>query len=126
MQIYTKFANFTVLYFPHFTTIHNQTLQFYSLVKMLFPAIFPAISCCLDQNFVYSWNQPFHPNSATATLHPLPRFLPNPARQAIIYVVTNYAYTFTKLTLIELSLLSRDKFDIFSLSNKALLSLSFL
>jgi hypothetical protein len=31
MQMYTKFANFTGLYFPHFTTIRNQTLQFYSL-----------------------------------------------------------------------------------------------
>ena len=30
MQIYTKFANFTGLYFPHFTTFRNQTLQFYS------------------------------------------------------------------------------------------------
>jgi hypothetical protein len=29
-KIYTKFANFTGLYFPHFTTIRNQTLQFYS------------------------------------------------------------------------------------------------
>jgi hypothetical protein len=29
IQIYTKFANFSGLYF-HFTTIRNQTLQFYS------------------------------------------------------------------------------------------------
>ena len=28
--VYTKFANFTGLYFPHFTTIRNQTLQIYS------------------------------------------------------------------------------------------------
>jgi hypothetical protein len=29
MQIYTKFANFTGLYFPHFTRFRNQTLKFY-------------------------------------------------------------------------------------------------
>ena len=30
IQIYTKFANFTGLYFLHFTTFSNQSLQFYS------------------------------------------------------------------------------------------------
>ena len=30
IQIYTKFANFTGIYFPHFTTIRNEILQFYS------------------------------------------------------------------------------------------------
>ena len=35
IQIYTKSANFTVLYFPHFTTIRNQTLQFYSFYDAL-------------------------------------------------------------------------------------------
>ena len=35
IQIYTKFANFTGLYFLHFTTFHNQTMPFYSF-KMLF------------------------------------------------------------------------------------------
>jgi hypothetical protein len=29
IQKYTKFANFARLYFTHFTTFHNQTLQFY-------------------------------------------------------------------------------------------------
>ena len=29
IQINTKFANFIGLYFPHFTTFRNQTLQFY-------------------------------------------------------------------------------------------------
>ena len=29
IQINTKFANFRGLYFPHFTTFHGQTLQFY-------------------------------------------------------------------------------------------------
>ena len=29
ISIYTKFANFTGLYFPHLKTIRNQTLQFY-------------------------------------------------------------------------------------------------
>ena len=29
IQINTKFANFAGLYFPHFTTFRNQTLQFY-------------------------------------------------------------------------------------------------
>jgi hypothetical protein len=28
-QKYTKFANFARLYFPHFTTFRNQTLQIY-------------------------------------------------------------------------------------------------
>jgi hypothetical protein len=28
-QINTKFANFAGLYFPHFTTLRNQTLLFY-------------------------------------------------------------------------------------------------
>jgi hypothetical protein len=60
---------------------------------MLFPAIFPESSSCLDHNFVYSWNHPFHPNSAPTTLHPLPHFLPNPARQAIISLLSiNYLY----------------------------------
>jgi hypothetical protein len=55
MQIYTKFANFTGLYFPHFTTIRNQTLQdALSSYGNGFRS-----SCCLDQNFVYSWNHPF-------------------------------------------------------------------
>jgi hypothetical protein len=35
MQIYTKFANFAGLYFPHFTTFRNQTLQFYSFEDAL-------------------------------------------------------------------------------------------
>jgi hypothetical protein len=35
MQIHTKFANFTGLYFPHFTTIRNQTLPFYSFYDAL-------------------------------------------------------------------------------------------
>ena len=34
MQIYTKFANFTGLHFPHFTTIRN-----FTHLKMLFPAM---------------------------------------------------------------------------------------
>ena len=29
IQKYTKFANFAWLYFPHFTTFRDQTLQFY-------------------------------------------------------------------------------------------------
>ena len=29
IQKYTKFANFAGLYFPHFTTFRDQTLQFY-------------------------------------------------------------------------------------------------
>jgi hypothetical protein len=29
VQINTKLANFAGLYFPNFTTIRNQTLQFY-------------------------------------------------------------------------------------------------
>jgi DNA-directed RNA polymerase len=29
IQINTNFANFAGLYFPHFTTFRNQTLQFY-------------------------------------------------------------------------------------------------
>jgi hypothetical protein len=28
IQKHTKFANFARLYFPHFTTLRNQTLQF--------------------------------------------------------------------------------------------------
>jgi hypothetical protein len=49
MQIYTKHEKLHSppdigLYFPHFTTIRNQTLQFFSFRS------------CLDQNFVYSWN----------------------------------------------------------------------
>ena len=28
-QIYTKSANFTAIYFPYFTTLLRQTLQFY-------------------------------------------------------------------------------------------------
>ena len=35
MQIYTKFSNFTELYFPHFTKFRNQTLQFYSFQDAL-------------------------------------------------------------------------------------------
>jgi hypothetical protein len=46
MQIYTKFSNFTGLYFPHFKTIRNPTLQFFR-------------SSCPDKKFVYSWNHPF-------------------------------------------------------------------
>jgi hypothetical protein len=38
MQIYTKFANFTGLYFPHFTTIPTKLCNF-THIKMLFPAI---------------------------------------------------------------------------------------
>jgi hypothetical protein len=30
IQKYIKFANFARLYFPHFTTFRNHTLQFYS------------------------------------------------------------------------------------------------
>jgi hypothetical protein len=58
MQIYTKFANFTGLYFPHFTTIRNQTLQFYSFEDALSSYGNGFHSSCLDQNFVYSWNDP--------------------------------------------------------------------
>jgi hypothetical protein len=35
MQMCTKFANFTGLYLTHFTTIRNQTLQFYSFEDAL-------------------------------------------------------------------------------------------
>jgi hypothetical protein len=59
MQIYTRFANFTGLYFPHFTTIRNQTLQFYSFLRYSFQLWQYGIgfrSSCLDQNFVYSSN----------------------------------------------------------------------
>ena len=36
IQKYTKFAKFARLYFPHFTTFRNQTLQFYSFQHALF------------------------------------------------------------------------------------------
>jgi hypothetical protein len=53
----TKLANFTGLYFPHFTTIRNQTLQLYSFWDAL--SSYGAIMVpCLDQDFVYSWNHP--------------------------------------------------------------------
>jgi hypothetical protein len=58
IQIYTKFANFTGLYFPQFTTIHNQTLQFDSFKDTLSSYGNGFRSSCLDQNFVYSWNHP--------------------------------------------------------------------
>jgi hypothetical protein len=52
MQIYTKFANFTGLYVPHFTTIRNQTLQFYSFKDALSSYGNGVCSSCIDQNFV--------------------------------------------------------------------------
>ena len=58
MQIYTKFSNFTGLYFPHFTTIRNQTLQFYSFYDALSSYSNGLRSSCPDQNFLYSWNHP--------------------------------------------------------------------
>jgi hypothetical protein len=59
MQIYTKFANFTGLYFTHFTTIRNQTLQFFSFEDALSSYGNEFRSSCLDQNFIYSWSHPF-------------------------------------------------------------------
>ena len=52
MQIYTKFANFTGLYFPHFTTIRNQTLQLHPFKDALSSYGNEFRSSCLDQNFV--------------------------------------------------------------------------
>jgi hypothetical protein len=52
MQIYTKFANFTGLYFHHFTTIRDQTVQFYSFYDALSSYGNGFRSSCLDQNFV--------------------------------------------------------------------------
>jgi hypothetical protein len=48
IQIYTKFANFTGLYFLHFTTFSNQ-------------------SSFLDQNLVHSWNHPLVTISSLAS-----------------------------------------------------------
>ena len=45
----TKFANFTGLYFPHFT-IRNQTLQFYSFYDALSSYGNGFRSSCPDQN----------------------------------------------------------------------------
>ena len=37
VQRYTKFINFTGLYFPHFTIFSNQTSQ--TKLRMLFPTV---------------------------------------------------------------------------------------
>ena len=64
MQKYTKFANFTWLYFPHFTIFCDQTLQFFccgvpALVAKLNKYINSGDgirSSCLGENLVYGWN----------------------------------------------------------------------
>ena len=55
IQKYTKFAEFEVLYFPHFTTFRDQTLQFYQLLSSCGDGF---RSSRPDQNFVHSWNHP--------------------------------------------------------------------
>ena len=57
---YTKFAKFEVLYFPHFTTFRDQTLQFYQLKDALSSCCDGFRSSCPDQNFIYSWNHPLY------------------------------------------------------------------
>ena len=46
---YTKFANFTGVYFSHFTTFPNQTLHFYTNFGMLFNAV---VMNCTISNFL--------------------------------------------------------------------------
>ncbi len=60
IQKYTKFAKFAGLYFPHFTTFRDKTLQFYTNFKMHALSSCSDGFCfsCLDQNLVYSWNHP--------------------------------------------------------------------
>ena len=71
IQIYTKFANFTGLYFPHFTTIRNQILQFYSFYYVLSSYGNVFRSSCLDRNFVYSsWNHPLRKLQPGEPAHP--------------------------------------------------------
>ena len=61
IQVYTKFANFTGLYFLRFTTFSNQSHCSFTHSKTLFLLAVVSHgfrSSCLDQNLVYSWNHP--------------------------------------------------------------------
>ena len=58
IQKYTKFVKFAGLYFPHFTTFRDQTLQFYSFSAALSSCSDGFRSSCLDKNLAYSWNRP--------------------------------------------------------------------
>ena len=57
VQKYTKFANFTLLYFRHFTIFYNQTSQFhyYKVLKIFIQhaqKVEPNIMrACLNSNF---------------------------------------------------------------------------
>jgi hypothetical protein len=53
MQIYTKFANFTGLYFPHFIQQFATKLCNFAHFKMLFPAISWWVSFFLSRHIVY-------------------------------------------------------------------------
>ena len=54
--LYAKFANFTGLYFLHFTRFSNQSLQFYSFKDALSSYGVGFRSSSLDQNLVFRWN----------------------------------------------------------------------
>jgi hypothetical protein len=70
-NIYKICELITGLYFPHFTTIRNQILQFYSFYYVLSSYGNVFRSSCLDRNFVYSsWNHPLRKLQPGEPAHP--------------------------------------------------------
>ena len=57
--IIRKFANFARLYFPYFTTLRHQILEFYYFLKKVLSRNFFFVWICLYQKLVYHANCQF-------------------------------------------------------------------
>ena len=60
IQKYTKLANFARLYFLHFSTFHDQFLQFYYFGYALFSCSDGFCFSCFNKNLAKHWNCPLN------------------------------------------------------------------